>query len=79
MLCHSCDTILPQMWHNSRTAVKRSTHSCGTTYFFERIIYFFGREIYFLGKRIYFLGEDGYFFGAARIFFTSVRKASASR
>lgn len=79
MLCHNCDTILPHLWYDSRTAVKRSTHSCGTTYFFERIIYFFGERIYFLGKRIYFFEGRIYSFGAARIFCTSVRKDSASR
>lgn len=72
MLCHGCDTVLPHLWHDSRTDVSRSFHSRGTTYFFERVIYF-------LGKGIYFFGRGSYFLGAARIFCSSVRKASASR
>ena len=46
MLCHICDTIDSQMWHYSRTFVKRSTHGCGTTFFSTREKYILESDDY---------------------------------
>lgn len=46
MSCHIRDTIDSQMWHYSRTFVKRSTHVCGTTFFSAREKYILESDDY---------------------------------